>query len=78
MVKKTYGYNGYMDFQRLWNILERKGHSKRWLRENGIHANTVQKLVNNGNVTCEVLVNLCHLLDCQPWEIMEYKKVQNN
>ena len=74
ITKRPYGYNGYMDFSRLWNILERKGLNKQWLKNNGIHSNTIQKLVNNGNVTCEVLSNICNLLDCQPWEIMEYKK----
>lgn len=76
--KKLYGYNGYMDFSRLWDALERKGHNKQWLKNNGIHSNTIQKLVNNGNVTCEVLSNICRLLDCQPWEIMEYKKNKEN
>ena len=27
--KKPYGYNGYMDFSRLWDALERKGHNKK-------------------------------------------------
>lgn len=76
--KKPYRYNGYMDFSRLWDALERKGHNKQWLKNNGIHSNTIQKLVNNGNVTCEVLSNICRLLDCQPWEIMEYKKNKEN
>ena len=76
--KKPYGYNGYMDFSRLWDILKRKGHNKQWLKNNGIHSNTIQKLTNNGNVTCEVLSNICSLLDCQPWEIMEYRKNEEN
>ena len=76
--KKPYGYNGYMDFSRLWDVLERKGHNKQWLKNNGIHSNTIQKLTNNGNVTCEVLSNICRLLDCQPWEIMEYRKNKEN
>ena len=50
--KKPYGYNGYMDFSRLWDVLKRKGHNKQWLKNNGIHSNTIQKLTtiaNNAN-----------------------------
>lgn len=72
--KMPYGSNGFIDFSRLWNVLERKGHNKQWLKENGIHSNTVAKLSKNENVTCEVLAKLCNLLNCQVWEIMEYKK----
>lgn len=68
----NYGENGYMDFTRLWAMLEKRGHKKQWLIDNGIHRATIYKLVDNGNVTCEVLCNLCRLLKCQPGEIMEY------
>ena len=76
-MKNSYGTNGIIDFSRLWELLERRGHNKAWLRANGIHANTIVKLRKNENVTCEVLANLCHLLDCQVWEILEYKKTEN-
>ena len=72
--KVPYGYNGYFDFSKLWKLLKRLGYNKQFLKSNGIHSNTVAKLVNNGNVTCEVLANICNLLDCQPWDIMEYKR----
>lgn len=72
--KVPYGENGYMSFDKLWKALEVRGKTKKWLRDNGIHSNTVAKLAKNENVTCEVLSNLCNLLDCQPWDIMEYKK----
>lgn len=76
-MKNPYGTNGIIDFSRLWELLERRGHNKAWLRANGIHANTIVKLRKNENVTCEVLAHLCHLLDCQVWEILEYKKTEN-
>ena len=57
----NYGVNGYIDFSKLWNILEKKD------------SNTVAKLTKNENVTCEVICNLCKLLNCQPGDIMEYK-----
>lgn len=74
MGKLPYKENGFIDFSRLWGLLERKGYNKQWLKNNGIHSNTVAKLAKNENVTCEVISNICHLLNCQPWEIMEYKK----
>lgn len=72
--KQPYGTCGYIDFSKLWALLERKGKNKMWLRNNGIHSNTVAKLSKNENVTCEVIAHLCSLLDCQPWEILEYRK----
>lgn len=72
--KKPYGANGYIDFTKLWLLLEKKHHNKTWLYTNGIHTNTVAKLTKNENVTCEVICNLCNLLNCQPKDIMEYVK----
>lgn len=71
----NYGENGYMDFEKLWNLLEKKKLNKQWLRNNGIHASTISKLVKNENVTCEVLCNICKLLKCQPEDIMTYVSV---
>lgn len=68
-----YGENGYIDFSKLWPLMVDKGRNKQWLRNNGLHANTVAKLTKNENVTCEVICNLCKLLECQPGDIMEYK-----
>lgn len=70
--KKPYGYNGYISFNKLFDVLEKKGLNKQYLRNNGIHSNTVVKLSNNENVSCEVIANLCSLLDVQPKQILEY------
>lgn len=77
MNKIPYGTNGRMIFDRLWKALEIRGKNKQYLKDNGIHSNTVAKLTKNENVSCEVLVNICKLLDCQPWDIMEYQKNEN-
>lgn len=68
-----YGENGLIDFSKLWKMLERKNKNKQWLINNGIHRSTIYKLVRNENVTCEVIANLCRLLNCQPGNIMEFK-----
>lgn len=69
-----YGDNGIIDFKNLWVTLEKKGKNKSYLRENGIHSNTIQKLVKNENVTCEVLARLCSLLGCDLSDICDFKK----
>ena len=68
----NYGDNGYIDFSKLWEVMEKKKLNKEFLRKTGIHANTVQKLVKNQNVPCEVIATLCALLKCQPGQIMRY------
>lgn len=70
----NYGENGYIDFSQLWTVMEKKELNKQWLKNNGIHSNTVAKLTKNENVTCEVICNLCRLLNVQPGQIMEYKR----
>lgn len=70
----NYGENGIIDFEKFWNLMDKKGLKKQWLIDNGIHRATVYKLVKNENVTCEVICNLCKLLRCQPGQIMEYKE----
>lgn len=68
----NYGINGFISFSKLWILLRERGENKTLLRNNGIHTNTISKLVKNENVTCEVIAKLCELLDCQPSDIMEY------
>lgn len=74
MNKLPYGTHGRMIFDRLWKALKIRGKNKQYLKANGIHSNTVAKLTKNENVSCEVLAHICCLLDCQPWDIMEYVK----
>ena len=68
----AYGENGYLDFDKLWKLLEKKNLKQQYLINNGIHRNTVYKLKNNDNITSEVICNLCKLLNCQPKDILEY------
>ena len=72
MTKMAYGENGYLDFAKLWKLLEKKNLKQQYLINNGIHRNTVYKLKNNDNITSEVICNLCKLLNCQPKDILEY------
>ena len=70
--KHTYGEDGYIDFTKFWDLMAKKNLNKQFLINSGIHRATVYKLVNNDNVTCEVIAKLCRLLKCQPKQIMEY------
>ena len=55
----SYGDNGYTDFSKLWVLMRTKDLNKQWLKNNGIHSNTVAKLTKNENVTCEVAHVIC-------------------
>ena len=55
----NYGENGYIDFFKLWALMEKKELNKQWLKNNGLHSNTVAKLSKNENFLC-----------CEPLEIM--------
>lgn len=46
-----------------------------WLRQNGFHAATVNKLRKNELVRTDTIDRLCELLDCQPGDLMEYVAV---
>lgn len=60
-------------FEKLFLLLKEHGHtSTYWLRQNGLHATTVNKLKKNERVNTDTINSLCKLLDCQPGDIMEY------
>ncbi len=68
----NYGNCGHINFSKLWDLMQQRQVNKQWLKSNGVHSNTVAKLVKNENVTCEVICKLCNLLECQPGDLMEY------
>lgn len=59
-------------YNKLFELLEKRGIKKYHLRQKGIHAAVMDKLVKNKNVDISTIDNLCKLLDCQPGDIMEY------
>lgn len=62
-------------FEKLFRLLAAEGKpATNWLRQNGLHAATVNKLRHNQTVTTEIIDRLCDLLDCQPGDIMEHIK----
>lgn len=61
-----------LTYEKLFSLMEQQGVNKRWLRLNGIHANSVDHLIKNQYVSTEIVERLCKLLNCQPGDIMEY------
>lgn len=59
-------------YKKLFELMEQKGINKAYLRKNGFHANTVDRLKKDQHVSTEIIERLCSLLGCQPSDIMEY------
>ena len=60
-------------YSKLFSLLKSRGYSSTdWLRQNGVHPATVNKLRRNERVNTDTINLLCRLLDCQPGDIMEY------
>lgn len=61
-------------YEKLFIVLEEKGHNKAWLRKNGLNANTVDWLKNNKDIKISTINRLCNLLDCEPADILTFTK----
>lgn len=62
-------------FDRLWNMMEKKGVTTYTLRETcGIDSKTIRRLKNNENMETKTLNKLCTMLDCRLEDIAEYCK----
>ena len=62
-------------FDRLWDIMEKKGISTYTLREKcGIDSKTIRRLRANENIETKTLSKLCSVLECKLEDIAEYVK----
>ena len=61
-----------ISYQKLFVLLQEKSIKKYHLRQQGIHANVMDKLIKNENVNVSTINRLCQILECQPCDIMEY------
>lgn len=66
------GYPMAISYQKLFVLLQEKSIKKYHLRQQGIHANVMDKLIKNENVNVSTINRLCQILECQPCDIMEY------
>lgn len=64
-------------YEKLFIILEEKGHNKAWLRKNGFNANNVDWLIKNKDVKISTIDKLCNLLEVEPCDILTYTKGDN-
>lgn len=61
-----------VSYDKLWHILLDRHMTKETLRkECGISSNTIAKLGKGQNVTTDVLVRICKVLDCDISDVME-------
>lgn len=66
-------YKGQISYEKLFQLMEKRGIKKRDLREvYNISPTIVNRLNNNTNVAVDTIMYLCEILDCQPGDIMEY------
>lgn len=61
-----------ISYRKLFVLLDRKGLKKYDLRQRGIHAAVMDKLVKNRNVDMSTIEKLCSLLNCDIGDIVEY------
>lgn len=61
-------------YDKLFKLLDEKGISTYYLRQNKIMGQQTYYNLKNGkgNLGTETLEKLCKLLDCQPGDLMEY------
>ena len=65
-----------LKYDKLFRLVEEKhGNKTAWLREQGVHPQTLNKLRKNERVTTDVINQVCALLDCQPGDIMSFERV---
>lgn len=65
----------YFSYNKLWHLLLDKNMTREQLRKQaGISSNTIAKLGKGQNVTTDVLLKICNVLDCDVENIMETVK----
>ena len=63
-------------YDKLFTLLTEKGLNKAWLRNNGINAKTVDRMIHNKSISVMTINRLCLLLDCEPADIMTFTKTK--
>lgn len=61
-----------ISYEKLWKILTDRNMKKKDLMAlSGVSQSSVTKMGHNGNVNTEVLVRICHALQCDVGDIVE-------
>ena len=62
-------------YEKLFELIKKKGRTEYWLRQNGISPSIFTKLKHGtGGLDHRTIDKLCSLLDCQPGDIMEHEE----
>jgi DNA-binding Xre family transcriptional regulator len=62
----------YVSYKKLWKILIDRDMNKKNLRElTGISTASIAKLTKGENTNTDILVKICHVLDCNIGDIMD-------
>ncbi|MCK9218342.1 MAG: helix-turn-helix transcriptional regulator [Firmicutes bacterium] len=65
----------YISYKKLWKLLIDKDIKKKELaRMAGISQSSLTKLTNNENITTDILLKICVVLDCELSDITEIVK----
>lgn len=60
-------------YDKLFALLKEKGYSSYRLRKEKLVGQSIlQKLRDNGDIDTRTIKRFCYMLDCQPGDIMEY------
>ena len=62
-------------FEKFFKTLKEKGMTQLELSTKyKISRNEIQRLKTNQNMTIQTINTLCNILNCEPYDILEYKK----
>lgn len=59
-------------YNKLFELMKNKQIKKYHMRQMGVHAAVMDKLIKNKNVDMTTINQICTLLNCQPGDILEY------
>lgn len=66
------------NYNKLWKLLIDKGMTKTDLRmKTGMSTSTLAKMSNNENVSMDVILRICEILECNFGDIVDATKVED-
>ena len=65
------------NYNKLWKLLIDRGMTKTDLRmQTGMSTSTLAKMGNNENVSMEIILRICEILECNVGDIVDATKVE--
>ena len=66
------------NYNKLWKLLIDKGMTKTDLRmKTGMSTSTLAKMSNNENVSMEIILRICEILECNIGDVMDATKKED-